>query len=208
MGDLEMGDLEIERELRRALAATPSPEFVARVRTSIVEAPRPSIFAGVLRPTLAIACMAVLTVAVGIWRQDARLKPSPTEPVNAERPAETVVTSLTSGPAAATGVNVSTTPETDVIKGPRATDVEPEVAAPARVALAKTDTSSKEEPLPEVIIAPEDAEAVRQFLRSAYDRRFVASFEDPRAPDPWVLNDLTVPPLAVAPLDPAPAYNN
>ena len=189
-----MDDLDLDRELRHALQVTPSPEFVARVRASIAKAPRPSILASVLRPTLAIACTAVLVVAVAMSRQEARLKPSPTQIESSRTQLESSRSQLEPRPTEIVGsqtemvpptadVKVSTS-ERSVTDGSRATRVQPKGAVPAPVTVAQVRTTAKEEPLPEVIIAPEDAEAVRQFLSSAYDQRFFASFEGAPASDP------------------------
>jgi hypothetical protein len=187
-----MDDLDLDRELRHALQVTPSPEFVARVRASIAEAPRPSIFASALRPTLAIVCAAVLAVAVGMWRQDARLKPSPTETRPAElSPAETAHTE------AAPGGMLTAPPKPEL----RARQTFPASRAPAAPAPV-------EPTVPEVIIPPGDIEALQQFMASATELRFVASFEETPVPTPWVVTELTIPPLTITPLDPEPSMNN
>ena len=64
-----MNDAALEREIERALAVDPSPEFVARVRTRIAEEPSPAsrglgwLFAGVA--TAAIAASVVALVMLG-----------------------------------------------------------------------------------------------------------------------------------------------
>src|SRR5688572_25270878 len=96
-----MDDLEIDRTLRAALSEDPSPDFVARVRTTLADAPRPSPFAGVWKPVVAVACVAVVAVVINL-RQDARLKPSPTGlgPITAGLKASTTTGSRTTAPAA------------------------------------------------------------------------------------------------------------
>ena len=65
-----MDDLDFDRELQNALAITPSPEFVARVRAKIADAPPPSMFAGWLKPAAAVACVAVVAIAIGLRQQN------------------------------------------------------------------------------------------------------------------------------------------
>src|SRR5688572_31240469 len=72
-----MDDLDLDRELRAAMTALPSAEFVARVRAKVADAPPPSIVPGWLKPAAALACAAAIAIVVGMPREDARLKPSP-----------------------------------------------------------------------------------------------------------------------------------
>ena len=72
-----MNDAGLERDIERALAADPSPEFLARVRTRIAEEPAPAsrrfgwLFAGV-----ATAAMAASVVALVMLRPDHRVEPA------------------------------------------------------------------------------------------------------------------------------------
>lgn len=185
-----MDDLDIDRAVQEALSASPSPAFVARVRTTIAQSPRPSIAAGWLKPAAAVACAVVVAMAVGLPRQEnppvkAGLKPSTTY----VQPSTTYVQPGTAS------VVVPTFPPVHLRSG-----------GPA-VALAKAGRSAPE-PLPEVIIAAEDVEALLQFVSGARDRRFVASFDETPASTPWVMTDLSVAPIAGGALDPTPAHNN
>ena len=72
-----MNDAALEREIERALAVNPSPEFVARVRTRIAEEPSPAsrgfgwLFAGV-----ATSAVAAGVVALVMLRPDQRVEPA------------------------------------------------------------------------------------------------------------------------------------
>jgi hypothetical protein len=65
-----------------------------------------------------------------------------------------------------------------------------------------------EPPLPEVIIAADDVEAVRQFVNGARDRRFVATFEESPTPTAWAMNDLAIAPITIEPLEASHSHNN
>ena len=191
-----MDDLDLDRELHRALQVTPSPEFVARVRTKIAEAPPPSVWAEMRNPATAVACAVVVVVAVGLWQRDARLKPSPTSMASSP----TVVSPATEMLQVAADRNVSTT-NADRTTEPTATTPAVSRAADVRTAKASTAPSVVEPPLPEVILAAADVKALHQFVASATERRFLASFEEPPASTPWVMNDLSITPITVEPLE-------
>lgn len=185
-----MADL-IDRELRRALAVSPSPEFVARVRTTIAEAPRPSMMPGMLRYAAAIACIAAVVVAVGV-RDRAGLKPSTTYIT----PSTTSVASSTTNVLSSNAYSpLATTPfqRHSVVVVPTFRS-------------ASTRVAVKEAPLAEVLIAPEDTAALQQLVRHAHE--YVVSFDTAPIASAWVMNDLTVSPITIEPLESAPAHNN
>lgn len=72
-----MNDAALERDIERALAVDPSPEFLARVRTRIAEEPSPAswrfgwLFAGV-----ATAAVAASVVALLMLRPNQGLEPA------------------------------------------------------------------------------------------------------------------------------------
>lgn len=223
-----MDDLELDRELDGALAVTPSPEFVARVRTKIAEAPRPSFTAGWLKPAAAVGCAALLAIAVGLPREDARLKPTPAE---ASRPIEEAPVTAGLQPSTmnvqtgSTGMQSRTTqplaPGIQAVVVPTLPPSRLQRFGGHAVGLAKAGRSAtpirsaqhvsattKEPPLPEVIIAPEDVEALRQFVIGAHELRFVASFDETPAPIPWVMTELSVSPMTIEPSDSVPVHNN
>lgn len=193
-----MDDLNLDRELQDAFAVEPSPEFVARVRTTIAETPSRSMTVRLLKPAAAIACAVLVAVAVGLPREDARLEPKRAEIES--RPADDPVTA---------GLKPSTTnvlPSTAKVL-PSATNVRlPNARSPKRAARASAIPT--EPPLPEVIIAADDVEAFLQFVNSARDLRFIASFDETPVSTPWVMTELSIAPIAVGALESAPAHNN
>jgi len=187
-----MDDLNLDRELQAAFAVEPSPEFVARVRTTIAETPSRSMTARLLKPAAAIACAVLVAVAVGLPREDARLEPKRAE--IASRPAE--------DDHVTAGLKPSTT---NVL--PSATNLRsPDARSPKRA--ARANAIPTEPPLPEVIIAADDVEAFLQFVSGARDLRFVASFDETPVSTPWVMTELSIAPIAVGALESAPAHNN
>lgn len=168
-----MEDLELERELQAALSVSPSPDYVARVRAKIAQAPPPSPFVGWLKPAAAIACAVVLTIAATLLREDTRPQIAPTKA--GLKPSTTNLSSTTNTPSVAT-VTPSPTPVAPTLRSAR-------LAAPAQ------SRASAVEPLPEVIIAPGDVEALRQFVTSASEVRFTASFDQTPAPIPWGITE-------------------
>jgi hypothetical protein len=81
-------------------------------------------------------------------------------------------------------------------------------ARPAKSASRPSATFAPEPPLPEVIVAARDVEALRQFVSSVRDRRFVASFDETPASTPWVMTELSIAPIAGSVQDSTPPHNN
>lgn len=161
-----MDDLEIDRTLHTALSVEPSTEFVARVRTAIAEAPRPSIAVGWLKPAAVVACAAVV-VAAWLPRREAQPKLSPTE-----------ITEIASRSIEAPATPVRAL----VVSALSAEAAKPSARAPV--------STPHEPPMPEVLIAQKDIEALRQFIASANEVRFTASFDETPAPTPWLVTEL------------------
>lgn len=178
MDDVEIGDgaIDIDRELRRALAVAPSPEFVARVRTKIADAPRPSMMPGLLKCTAVIACVGAVAIALGVREQ---------VPVAATTD---VLSSTTYRPLRSAPLQPLTT-----------------VGAPTLSAARATIVVVKET-LPKVMIVPERAGAVEHIIRNASE--FVVSVDEHAPASAWTMNDLTVAPITIEPLEPAAAHNN
>jgi hypothetical protein len=225
-----MDDLDLDRELRAAMAALPSVEFVARVRAKVADAPPPSIVPGWLKPAAAIACAAAIAIVVAVPLEDARLKPSPTEVAAGLKPSTTYApSSPTSAPPGTVYVAPSNTyiasSDTQVL--PKAVvvptfppsrgvgEVSPKFAGSVRTTADRAaepaitpSPQPVEPPLPEVMVAAKDVEALRLFLNNAHDPRFAASFDPTSVSTAWAMNDLAVPPITIEPLDAAPARNN
>ena len=189
-----MDDLDLDRELQAAFAVEPSPEFVARVRTTIAETPSPWITARLLKPTAAIACAVLVALAVGLPREDARL-----EPVRAE------IASRPAGDAPVTaGLKPSTTNVQSITTNVRSPNLR---SARSPKHAARANAIPSEPPLPEVIVAAGDVEAFLQFVSGARDLRFVASFDETPVSTTWAMTELSIAPIVGAP-ESAPAHNN
>jgi hypothetical protein len=177
-----MDEIEIDRALHAVLSADPSPEFVARVRTTIAHAPRPSMVTVWMRPMAIAVCVAVVVAVVVGWRGATEtvpdrggLKPSTTYEV----PSTTYeVASTTYAPRNSQPIVV-----------PTFRSAVP-VAPAGRPETAPALAASLEPPMPEVLIAQKDMEALREFIASANEVRFTASFDETPAPTPWLVTEL------------------
>jgi hypothetical protein len=69
-------DAALERELERALAVDPSPEFLVRVRARIADEPAPSRGFGWLFAGVAATAVAAAAVAVVMLRPEPRVEPA------------------------------------------------------------------------------------------------------------------------------------
>jgi hypothetical protein len=191
-----MDDIEIDRTLRATLSENPSPEFVARVRTTLAGAPRPSFVGGWLKPAAAIACAAAVMIAVWLPREKVPAEAG-LSAVAREMPTSLGETRRSLG----AGGKPSNIP-------PTASLVAPTLRSAKSTKPARARAIAPDPPLPEVIIADDDVEAVRQFVSGARDRRFVATFEEAPIPTAWVMNDLAIAPITVEPLDSTQSHNN
>jgi hypothetical protein len=185
-----MDDVEIDRALRAALSAEPSPEFTARVRTAIAEAPQPSVVLGWLKPAAVIFSIAVVAIVMGLRREQA-------EVAVGLAPSISSLSSTTYAPSTRHAVlrlpsTVPTVKSAKLpVRPPRA-----HAAVPAEPAL------------PEVIVAANDVEALRQLLVSLNEHTFVASFDETPVSTPWAMTSLSVVPIGGDPLDSPPAHKN
>jgi hypothetical protein len=172
-----MDDAGLQRELNDALAVSPSPDFVARVRMRIAE-PQASPMVGWLVPAVVAVSAVVIALAVA-------LKPAPIEPARG-------VEFLESRPISA----VVRTPTMDI--APR--------RFPGASNIVQTIDSDPVE-IPEVLIAADNRLGLMQLLDGVRERRFEATFDETPASTPWVMTELTVPPLTSEPIE-TPTSNN
>jgi hypothetical protein len=84
--DDALSDAALDRELARACAVDPSPEFVARVRTRIVEEPMRSWTRNLSWSLAAGIAAAIVVAAVAIQLATQRTKSTVTAPLLAARP--------------------------------------------------------------------------------------------------------------------------
>ena len=73
-----------------------------------------------------------------------------------------------------------------------------------RNARVVTSVASSATTVPEVLVADADKRAFDTFVRMLQERRFAATFEDAPVSTPWVVTELTVPPITIAPLEGMP----
>jgi hypothetical protein len=169
----------LESELRRALAVDPSPEFLARIRTRVAAEPVHSRFAWtVISPIVfAIAVVAVATVFL-------RRPPAPTgERATSVLAARTIATTpLTAAPSApsriATIASSSQSSET------------------ARHVRSMPATHVTE---PEVLIAADEAEALRRLILGVQQGRLHLSPALAVSPP---FQDIAIEPITITPIPP------
>jgi hypothetical protein len=186
-----MNDAGLERDIERALAVDPSPEFVARVRARIAEEPARSsrrfgwLFAGVAATAVATASAIAIFV----------LSPArPISPPNAPHLASRSITSSivvpdvgpTAGPAKAGYYVRTATGRGDsnryVVSG-----------------FSRTDTTADSEPL----FDPRETMALQRLIAGVREARVNLApllKEPPMAPQP--LEDLVIAPITIEPLVP------
>jgi hypothetical protein len=179
----DSADAAIRGELERALAVDPSPEFVARVRTSVArEAPSPRWW----RPRFVVVTgLALIAIAVAL-----SLRPVPPA---SSRPA--VVERAWSLPADAPAQPREPAARADLPGMVRERPSRARAAAPQ----ARQPPTSRDA---DVVIAADEATALRRLLAAIRDGH-VAPGSLPAATPLMALQapaDLTIAPIAVAPL--------
>jgi hypothetical protein len=195
-GPQPLTDADLEREIQTALAVDPSPQFVARVRTEVLNQPIARMVSWGWAIAATCAVVVAISVSNGVRPGGVRLKQSPGEIAAGLKPSTTTTERAATERAAAEGGANEATP-----------DHHAAVAPALRPASANTATLKKPA-IPEVVVDPEIAQALQQLIISARERRFEASFDDNPPSTPWEIAELTgPPPIIIEPLDP-PAANN
>lgn len=166
MDEMNAPDADIEREIRSTVAAVPSPEFLARVRTEIANRP----VAQATPPWMWAIGLACLAIGVGTVVSRQSMVDSRESIVDSRRaPVESPQSPVDGRPS---------------IVDSRVAPVEsrrPTVASqrPGRAARA---SQSVEPPMPEVLISPDDTRAFQQFVASVREGKFEVSFDEPMPP--------------------------
>ena len=180
-----MNDAGLERDIERALAVDPSPEFLARVRTCIAEEPSPAsrrlgwLFAGVVATAVATASAIVIFVVSPV-RQRA------TTPLLASRSIESVVEVPSVG---GIGAGPRVRPESRSSVGPT------RGSAPATTGIAAE---------PAILFDPRETMALQRLIAGVRDARVDLApllKEPPMAPQP--LDELVIAPITIEPLVPS-----
>jgi len=200
--DDALNDAALDRELERAFAVDPSPEFVTRVRGRIAdEAPRawtwnrPWSFAG--GPIVAIA---VILIAIQLW--DRREVPA-TVPLLAARTVAPVTGRLIDR---ASAVAIAASQPVDVVPLPvrrlRESPAEPDRRAVQAIAVAQ-------DPAAEVLLDPRETTALRALIAGVRSGRVnldpVVRASVPTAMDLPPVDAIVIPPITIEPLAPAGA---
>ena len=177
-----MNDAALEREIERALAVDPSPEFVARVRTRIAEEPSPAsrgfgwLFAGVTT-----AASAAAVVAFVMFRPDQRVGPAHGRLMSRSLTSSIVVPVLSQG----------------LVREPRTTHFE------RRTSNAEPRTANLERPLSEPLFDPRETMALQRLIAGVRDAGVDLAPLLKEAPMPLQsLDELVIPPITIEPLVP------
>ena len=177
-----MNDAALERDIERALAVDPSPEFVARVRTRIAEEPSPAtrrfgwLFAGV-----ATAAVAASVVALVMFRPDQRVEPATRLLISHSLESPVVVPMLSQG----------------LVREPRTTHLE------RRTSNAEPRTTNLERPSSEPLFDLRETIALQRLIASVRDGRVDLTPLLKEAPMALQsLDELVIPPIAIEPLVP------
>jgi hypothetical protein len=174
-----MDDAELDRELNAALTVSPSPQFVPMVRSRIAQQGHSLVFLHRLKPIAVAVSLGVVGIAI-TYR---------------ETPRETFLSpaTLSSRQFAALA---------------RPQPVVTSLKAMSRPETRSPETPTPESKMPEVIIASDTRDGLMQFIASARERRFEASFDETPASTPWAMSELVVAPLTIEPLTRPAADNN
>jgi hypothetical protein len=141
--DSQVTDAMLEREIERALAVDPSPEFLARVRSGIASEPAAPAWRFSWTLLAAASAVVVVIAAVVILRQPEveRGRPRESAPIPARPIGAAFVSLAPVGPS-------------------RVLDVSPQRFPPARPGVLRTTSTE-----PDVLIARGEAAALRRLMR-------------------------------------------
>lgn len=166
----------VYRELQQLLTAEPSPNFVARVRTTIANQPAHSVVPGMsLLVALGVAAMTLL-IAASVYFTSTRLDDT-----------------LASAPQSRGVADIKLTPDTPSaslagakppMRGLRASGTRPQRRPP--------------EPWLQVMVSADDVQAFERLVRSTREETFVLSFEERN--HELALTELTIAPITTEPL--------
>jgi len=187
-----MNDLTLERDIERALAVDPSPEFVARVRTRIAEEPAPSSRPFAWRLTAAAFAAAAVMVVVAL-RPEPRVAPTLASVLAPRSIAESIVVPSV-GPAKA-GPHENARPHEDA---------RPHTSSPVGSGFSRTYTSPR---APAILIDAREMMALQRLIAGVRDARVdLTSLLKEAPPAPMALqpiDDLAISPITIEPLAPS-----
>jgi hypothetical protein len=184
-----MNDAAIERDIERALAVDPSPEFLARVRTRIAEEPSPaSRRFGWRFAVVATAAVAASVVALLMLRPDQRVEPASGLLMSRSLTSSIVVPTLSQRLA---GERRTTNVE------PRTTNIEP------RTLNVERRTSNDERSFPVPLFDARETRALQRLIAGVRDARVDLTPLLKEAPMALQsLDELVIPAITIEPLVP------
>ena len=188
----------IDQEIRDALKADPSPEFLARVRTRIASEPAPSAWRWSWTVAAASARAAAVAIAVMVSRPEPPLAPTSDVAQAAPRPDANASSSVAQAlrPAIAGLKPHATTAE------PRATAAEPRgTGTPAVSGFSQTVAAD-----PDILIDPREQRALRQLIAGVSEGRVDLSAAQNSTPPASAalepVTDIVIAPINIDPLAP------
>jgi hypothetical protein len=187
-------DAALDREIERALAVAPSPEFVARVRTRIANEPSPSgwRFGGMIAAVVTVAA-AVIIAALLAQRTDRAPGPVDTAPVTARMIAGGWTPMLEPG---------RTSLSLPVARGStlRVPQGDGELVEPLK------DPRALRRPEAEPLIDTREVDALQSLIAGvARGRVDLTPLLQPAAPAPMellLITDIVIPPITIDPIAP------
>jgi hypothetical protein len=178
-----MDDAELDRALKAALSVSPSPEFVAKVRTAIREEPAGWTFTRWLVPAGALALLTTLAIVLtGLDSQRAVPADMPGERAGAD-----IVLRAAPAGAVATEVTSNVVPRR-LTESPIVRNAVRRPAVPAQ-------------PDFEVVFSPADAAAYRRIFESVGAMPYRLSSDPTVEPEHKAMTAIDIAPIVIAPLD-------
>jgi hypothetical protein len=192
--DEALTDSALDREIERALAVEPSPDFVARVRTSIAsEPPRPAWHLSWAFAGAGAAVAAIVFALVVAW------------PERTVAPAPMIVQVAPPAPVAP---QPSAVPDASTVRSPEAVALQRPKKAVARQQGASRSTKAFafQTSEPEILIDSREAAALQRLITGVRDGRVdlspVLHATTPTAMELPPITDLIIAPLSIEPLAP------
>jgi hypothetical protein len=175
-----MDDAELQRALNDALSVSPSPHFVARVRTKIALAET----APLALQWFKVAAVAVSFAAIALF---VVLRPGHIDVADANG-------ILGSRPIAAAVLAPLVRPS--------------RLLHSSMLANNARSFRAESSEMTEVLIDTDGRQALIDLMHSAVERRFEATFDETPTSRPWLMSELAIAPLTIEPLNPPAAENN
>ena len=167
---------DIDRELKQLLTVEPSPNFVARVRAAAAKQPIHSGVPGILTALAVSVTAAVLLIAVALYFTGPSLDETIASTSQRHETADRAVT-------------------------PDAVSTSPSAEAEAGIRVRAEGTSAQHvppEPWLQVMVSPDNLQALERLVRSTKDGTVALSFEETN--HKLTIAELTIAPITTEPL--------